>query len=47
VTPNDDERDPATSPPRWVTVLIVFVVVLFVSMLVVLHLTGVVGPGAH
>ncbi len=36
-------RGPTTRTPRWVTVVGIVVVVLFV----VLHLTGVIGPGGH
>ena len=38
---------PAASKPRWATPLAIAVAVLFVGALVVLHLTGAVGPGAH
>jgi len=34
-------------PSRWKTVLVVVAAVLVVGMLLALHLTGVVGPGAH
>ena len=54
--PDRDVRDvpaaqvpppPAASKPRWVTPLAIAVAVLFVGVLIVLHLTGAVGPGAH
>jgi hypothetical protein len=35
------------SKPRWVAPLGIAVVVLFVIVLVVLHATGAIGPGAH
>jgi hypothetical protein len=38
---------PATTKPRWATPLAIFLAVLFVGLIVVLHLTGAVGPGAH
>jgi hypothetical protein len=41
------ERGSAAGPPRWITVLGVVVIVLVVLTLVVLHLTGAVGPGVH
>lgn len=40
------EVDPG-SPPRWAAPLAIAVGVLFIVALVVLHLTGAVGPGAH
>ena len=46
---DDDPRKEigAGSPPRWVGPLAIVAAVLFIVALVVLHLTGAVGPGAH
>jgi hypothetical protein len=41
------DRGSATSTPRWVPVLGVGIAIVLVLLLVVLHLTGVLGPGAH
>jgi hypothetical protein len=41
------ERGAATGTPRWVTVLGIVIAVGLVVLFVVLHLTGVLGPGAH
>jgi hypothetical protein len=41
------ERGPATRTPRWVSVLGIVVAIVLVVVLVVLHLTGVLGRGAH
>ncbi len=48
----DDEPGHASlgKPPRprpWSRILVVAIVVLLVAGMVVLHLTGVVGPGSH
>jgi hypothetical protein len=40
-------RGSATSTPRWVPVLGIVIAIGLVLVLVVLHLTGVLGPGAH
>jgi hypothetical protein len=37
----------ATSTPRWVPVLGIVIAIGVVLLLVFLHLTGVLGPGAH
>jgi hypothetical protein len=37
----------ADGPRRWRTVLAIVVVVLVLLMIIALHLTGAVGPGAH
>ena len=36
-----------TGTPRWVSVLGIVIAIALVLLLVVLHLTGVLGPGAH
>jgi hypothetical protein len=41
------DRGSATSTPRWVPVLGIAIAIVLVLLLVVLHLTGVLGPGAH
>jgi hypothetical protein len=38
---------PASGTPRWVTVLGIVIAIVLVLLFVVLHLTGVLGPGAH
>jgi hypothetical protein len=40
-------RGSATGAPRWVSVLGIVIAVGLVVLLFVLHLTGVLGPGAH
>ena len=40
-------RRSATGTPRWVSVLGIIVAVGLVLLFFVLHLTGVLGPGAH
>jgi hypothetical protein len=40
-------RGSATRTPRWVPVLGIVITIGLVLLLVVLHLTGVLGPGAH
>ena len=43
--------DPSPGPkrltPRWVTVVGILVAAVLVLLFVVLHVTGVLGPGAH
>ena len=41
----DDDRESATTI-NWATVLVITIVVALVAVLVVLHLTGIVGPAA-
>ncbi|HLE98576.1 MAG TPA: hypothetical protein VI540_01675 [Gaiellaceae bacterium] len=41
------DRETATGTPRWVPVLGILSAIVLVLLLVVLHLTGVIGPGAH
>ena len=41
------ERGSASGTPRWVPVLGVVIATVLALLLVVLHLTGVLGPGAH
>jgi hypothetical protein len=43
----DIEPGPVASRPRWVTPLGIAVALVAVAALVVLHLTGVIGGGAH
>ncbi len=41
------DRGSATGTQRWVPVLGIVIAIVLVLLLVVLHLTGVLGPGAH
>ncbi len=38
---------PSSPRPRWGLVLVVIVAIALVGLLVVLHLTGTIGPGLH
>jgi hypothetical protein len=40
-------RVPATGAPRWVSVVGIIIALGLVALIVVLHLTGVISPGAH
>jgi hypothetical protein len=46
-TEEDDGAARERGAPRWVSVGVVSLLVLVVVVMVVLHLTGVVGPGSH
>jgi hypothetical protein len=41
------DRRSAAGAPRWITVLGIVIAILVVLTLVVLHLTGAIGPGLH
>jgi hypothetical protein len=41
------DRGPATGAPRWVSKVGIVVAVGLILLVVVLHLTGTIGPGAH
>jgi hypothetical protein len=41
------DRRSASSTPRWVPVLGIVIAIALVLLLVVFHLTGILGPGAH
>lgn len=50
--PHPESEDSATdrkpvTPVGWGTRVVVAVVIALVALIVILHLTGVVGPGAH
>ena len=48
--PEADEPSPRRQPStntRWATIVIVGVISVLVILILVLHLTGVVGPAAH
>jgi hypothetical protein len=40
-------RGSTTNPPRWVRVLGIVLAIALIALLVVLHLTGTLGAGAH
>jgi hypothetical protein len=40
-------RGPTTGTPRWVTVVGIIIAIVVVVLLAALHVTGVIGPGAH
>jgi hypothetical protein len=41
------DRGSATGTPRWVAVLGIVIAIVLVLSFFVLHLTGILGPGAH
>lgn len=50
--PGDDtgarpDRSPTTGAPRWVLGMVIVIAIVLVLLIVVSHLSGVVGPGAH
>jgi hypothetical protein len=46
-TGGGDGRGPATGTPRWVSMLGITVAAALIVLIVVLHLTGIIGPGSH
>lgn len=46
-TGGEPDRGSATSTPRWVSKVGIVIAIALVVLIVVLHLTGVIGPGAH
>jgi hypothetical protein len=41
------ERGPTGGPPRWVAVVGIIIAIGLVALMIVLHLSGSIGPGAH
>jgi hypothetical protein len=41
------DRGSATGTPRWAVVLGIVIAIVLVLLVIVLHLTGTLGPGAH
>jgi hypothetical protein len=41
------EREPPAGTPRWMSVVGIIIVVVLVLAIIILHLTGTIGPGAH
>jgi hypothetical protein len=41
------DRGAAGRTPRWVVALGIVIAIALVALIVLLHLTGIVGPGAH
>jgi hypothetical protein len=41
------DRGAASSTRRWVSVVAIIIAIALVALIVLLHLTGTLGPGAH
>lgn len=41
------DRESPTRTPRWMSVLGIVIAIVFLLLIVVLHLTGALGPGLH
>jgi cytochrome b561 len=41
------DRESATGTPRWLSVAGIIIAIVLVVLFIVLHLTGILGPGAH
>jgi hypothetical protein len=41
------DRRAASRPPRWMLVLVILIAIHLVVLIVLLHLTGTLGPGVH
>jgi hypothetical protein len=44
---SQDSGPPATARPRWKTAVIAVIVIALLVVMVILHLTGTLGPGSH
>jgi hypothetical protein len=43
----ESDRESTVGAPRWVSVVGIIIAIGLVLLVVLLHLTGVIGPGAH